>query len=120
LNLGDVLISEFRFHGAPYEPCGCGGVTPPASLRKPGQRQQQRRPAKGSAVTRSPESDSGSDNEYVAIVNRKNVPVVVRAAGWKLRYSDASANTYDLVTIPVGTVIPALGHYLAVNLTGFV
>jgi Lamin Tail Domain len=57
----------------------------------------------------------GANDEFVELFNASNSPVTVStsdgSAGWSLVASDGLVR----FTIPVGTVIPAHAHYLAVN-----
>ncbi len=62
----------------------------------------------------------GARDEYVELYNNTNQPITVATTdgsqGWTLAASDANGTTtVVLVTIPNGTVIPARGHFLAVN-----
>lgn len=58
-------------------------------------------------------------NEFVEIVNNSNRGITVNvtdgSAGWLVRTADPSIN----FTIPNGTTIPARGHYLAGNGSGY-
>ncbi|MDT7807629.1 MAG: hypothetical protein QOJ70_1442 [Acidobacteriota bacterium] len=62
---------------------------------------------------------NGPDDEFVEIYNNGNTDVTVNAfdgsAGFALAASDGVAR----FTIPNGTVIPARGHYLGTNSTGY-
>ena len=62
---------------------------------------------------------NGALDEFVELYNKTNAPITVQAVdssgGWALVGSDASVR----FVIPNGTVIPAYGHYLAVNPNGY-
>jgi Carboxypeptidase regulatory-like domain len=77
-NGGDVIISEFRFHGQPFP----------------------------------------TVNEFVEIQNNTNQGITVNAtdsAGWLVTTLDPAIN----FLIPNGTTIPARGHYLGGNGSGY-
>ena len=61
----------------------------------------------------------GANDEFVELSNMSSAPVTVGTSdgsdGWSLVASDGLVR----FTIPVGTVIPAFGHYLAVNNLGY-
>lgn len=61
----------------------------------------------------------GTSDEFVELFNPSSSPVTVstsdNSAGWALAASDGLTR----FTIPVGTVIPAYAHYLAVNQVGY-
>lgn len=84
LNPGDVLISEFRFHG-------------PTSMN----------------------SGSGSLDEFVELYNNTNATIVVKSTdgtfGWLVQSNDGQFS----ISIPNGTSIPARGHYLIGNGSGY-
>lgn len=87
VSAGNILISEFRFRGPTFS---------------------------------APQSIDGFRDEYVELYNNTNSAITVAttdgSTGWtiaSLNSSGSGANV--LVVIPNGTVIPASGHFLAVN-----
>jgi hypothetical protein len=61
----------------------------------------------------------GPNDEFIELFNTADSPITVNVAdgsdGWALAASDGNVR----FIIPVGTVIPARGHYLAVNSVGY-
>ena len=84
---GQLLISEFRFRGPTFS---------------------------------AQQNIDGFRDEYVELYNTKNFPMTVAATdgsnGWTIASLNSSGTSADvLVVIPNGAVIPAHGHFLAVN-----
>jgi hypothetical protein len=84
---GQMLISEFRFRGPTFS---------------------------------APQNIDGFRDEYVELYNNTNNPITVATTdgsqGWTLAALNSSGTGADvLVQIPNGTVIPARGHFLAIN-----
>jgi hypothetical protein len=61
----------------------------------------------------------GASDEFIEIMNNGSQAVTVPAGGWALRRTNVANPpvTGTVFTIPEGTVIPARGHFLAVNST---
>ncbi len=91
-NAGQVVISEFRLRGP--DPDGNGALT-------------------------------GTDDEFIELYNTTNsdfvvadrAPVALNTAGWAIVSSDAPLTPKYI--IPAGTTIPARGHFLVTNGTGY-
>ncbi len=64
--------------------------------------------------TRGP---NGASDEFVELYNNSDLPVAI--GGWKIRGSSSSGTVTTRLTISVGTVIPARGHFLAANSSGY-
>jgi Concanavalin A-like lectin/glucanases superfamily/Calx-beta domain len=84
---GQLLISEFRFRGVTFS---------------------------------TPQGIDGFRDEYVELYNNTNHAITVAttdgSAGWTLAALNSNNTGADvLVVIPNGTVIPARGHFLAIN-----
>jgi hypothetical protein len=58
---------------------------------------------------------TGTCDEFVEIYNQRSTPYTVQAADGSPGIAVAQSNGNVLFTIPNGTIIPARGHYLAVN-----
>ncbi|MFN7944988.1 MAG: family 16 glycosylhydrolase [Blastocatellia bacterium] len=62
-------------------------------------------------------------DEFVETANRTDSPITVSSsdgsAGWSVAALDAGNNPVVLFTIPNGTVIPRVGHFLGVNSAGY-
>ncbi|HVG37949.1 MAG TPA: lamin tail domain-containing protein, partial [Pyrinomonadaceae bacterium] len=58
---------------------------------------------------------TGTCDEFVELYNTRSTPYTVQAADNSPGFAVAQSNGNVLFTIPNGTVIPARGHYLAVN-----
>ncbi|MCA1641928.1 MAG: hypothetical protein LC785_08270, partial [Acidobacteria bacterium] len=108
---GTIIISEFRLRGP-------GSAAPPASA----QRAVKSSPAASrlSAKTSSIAAvDPASNDEFVEFYNNSSASVTVSttdgSAGWALVASDGATR----FIIPNTTVIPARGHFLAVNAVGY-
>ena len=65
---------------------------------------------------------AGVEDEFVELYNNTDQPIVVQAtdtsAGWTVAISNGQL-TGPLFTIPNGTLIPARGHLLGVNVNGY-
>jgi subtilisin-like proprotein convertase family protein len=64
----------------------------------------------------------GINDEFVELYNNTDSIITVPASGWTLRRTDTTGALATVFSIPPGAVIPARGHYLAVNntaVTGF-
>ncbi|MFN7945023.1 MAG: tail fiber protein [Blastocatellia bacterium] len=66
---------------------------------------------------------NASSDEYIEIGNRSDSPITISSsdgsAGWSVAALDATNNPVLLFTIPNGTVIPRVGHFLGVNSAGY-
>ena len=87
LAAGQMLISEFRFRGETFS---------------------------------APQGIGGERDEFVELYNNTNQPVVVATTdgsqGWTIAAIGSDGTTVNaLVVIPAGTIIPARGHFLAIN-----
>ncbi|PYT00587.1 MAG: hypothetical protein DMF65_08515, partial [Acidobacteria bacterium] len=110
---GQFIINEFRFRGpGPQNVLSPGGAAlgaPPPGVT-----------AGGEEEVGGPSAPTTQDqDEFVELYNNTDSDIVVSttdgSAGWSLVASDGAAR----FTIPVGTIIPARGHYLAVNSNGY-
>ncbi|HEX8117153.1 MAG TPA: lamin tail domain-containing protein, partial [Pyrinomonadaceae bacterium] len=61
----------------------------------------------------------GADDEFVEIFNNSNSDVTVNAFDGSAGFALAASDGVTRFTIPNGTTIPARGHYLGVNSTGY-
>ncbi|MBV9925062.1 MAG: lamin tail domain-containing protein [Acidobacteria bacterium] len=61
----------------------------------------------------------GADDEFVEIYNNSNSDVTVNAFDGSAGFALAASDGVTRFTIPNGTFIPARGHYLGVNSTGY-
>jgi hypothetical protein len=59
----------------------------------------------------------GANDEFIEIMNNTDEAVTVPAGGWALRRTNTSGTLGTVFIVPEGTVIPARGHFLAVNST---
>lgn len=64
--------------------------------------------------TRGP---GGASDEFIELYNNSDQPVVI--GGWKIRGSSATGTITNRMTIATGVIIPARGHFLAVNSVGY-
>lgn len=98
---GSVLISEFRFRG----PDNVAAERPFAGTRAGG--------------TPNAPGTAADNNEFIEVYNNTNSPITVStsdgSAGWAIVAADGVAR----FIIPNGTIIPARGHFLGVNLDGY-
>jgi hypothetical protein len=62
---------------------------------------------------------NGADDEFVEIYNNGNSDVTVNAFDGSAGFSLAASDGIARFTIPNGTVIPARGHFLGVNSSGY-
>jgi hypothetical protein len=62
---------------------------------------------------------AGAADEYVEVYNNNNSPLTVTTLDGSAGYSIAASDGIIRCTIPNGTVIPARGHYLCVNSSGY-
>jgi hypothetical protein len=62
---------------------------------------------------------NGANDEFVEIYNNSDAPVTVATTDGSLGYAVAASNGVVRFIIPNGTVIPARGHYLGVNSSGY-
>jgi hypothetical protein len=74
---------------------------------------------RGPAAAATPDAFEEARDEFVEFYNATDAPLAVYtvdgSAGWALASSDGQAR----FCIPAGTVIPARGHFLAVNSVGY-
>jgi hypothetical protein len=66
--------------------------------------------------TRGP---NGPNDEFVEIYNPSNVAVTIQAAPGSKGYAVVASDGIERFVIPNGTVIPARGHFLGVNVLGY-
>lgn len=64
-------------------------------------------------------STDDDDDEFVEIYNNSDAAVTVNAFDGSAGFALAASDGITRFTIPNGTVIPARGHYLGVNSTGY-
>jgi predicted extracellular nuclease len=110
---GQLIISEFRFRGPGTQNVvmpGRGALgAPPAGVTAGGEDE--------AGATGAPTAQD--TDEFIEFYNNTDSDIIVAttdgSAGWSLVASDGAAR----FTIPNNTVIPARGHYLAVNSGGY-
>jgi predicted extracellular nuclease len=108
---GSLVISEFRFRGP-----GPSQSNSPVARNKVGPHAPLVSTSGGVNVNgASPQED----DEFIEFYNNTDSPITVSttdgSAGWALVASDGNVR----FTIPVGTIIPARGHYLGTNSAGY-
>jgi hypothetical protein len=66
---------------------------------------------------------NGETDEFVELYNTTNSPIIVNAfdgsAGFTVAAPNGAGGITELATIPSGATIPARGHYLVANSTGY-
>lgn len=62
---------------------------------------------------------NGANDEFIEIYNNSDAPVTVAPAVGSVGYAIVPSDGLIRAIIPVGTVIPARGHYLVVNSVGY-
>jgi hypothetical protein len=62
---------------------------------------------------------NGANDEFIEIYNNNNAPLTVNTTDGSAGYAVAASDGVIRFTIPNGTVIPGLGHYLGVNSVGY-
>jgi hypothetical protein len=112
---GSVIISEFRFRGPGIPP-------PPESPVSDGEGDSIGTPAppvNGDSGGASAPGTSQDNDEFIEFYNDTDSDITVAttdgSAGWAL----VAADGVTRFIIPNGAVIPARGHYLAVNTDGY-
>ena len=64
--------------------------------------------------TRGP---AGANDEFIELYNKGDSPVDI--SGWKIRGSNSAGSVANRLTLTSATIIPARGHFLAVNSNGY-
>jgi len=112
---GDLIISEFRLRGP-----GVAAIGAPADET----RVVGRPDGNGGKLHATPSQTAAvggnqAFDEFVEIYNNTGDPITVSAADESSGFAVAASDGVVRFIIPNGTVIPARGHFLGVNINGY-